>query len=100
MFLNQPVSQENKFWNFNIYFFSILNTKQTNDGVFSNKAGENLNLTKMRVFNHHVKASLEEFEHDAAIIHVGINYILRSKGEKEVNGNLENYQYSWHLSKL
>ena len=54
----------------------------------------------MRVFNHHVKASLEEYEHDAAIIHVGINYILRSKGEKEVNGNQENYQYSWHLSKL
>ena len=94
MFLNQPVFQENKLCNFKTYLFSILNTKQTNDGVFSNKAGEKLNLTKMRVFNHYVKASLEEYEHDAAIIHVGINYILRSKGEKEVNGNQENYQYS------
>ena len=35
--------------------------------------------------NHHVKPSLEEYEYDAAIIHVGINDILRSKGEKEVN---------------
>ena len=33
--------------------------------------------------NHHVKPSLEEY--DAAIIHIGINDILRSKGEKEVN---------------
>ena len=35
--------------------------------------------------NHHVKPSLEEYKYDAAIIHVGINDILRSKGEKEVN---------------
>ena len=35
--------------------------------------------------NHHVKPSLEEYEYDAAIIYVGINDILRSKGEKEVN---------------
>ena len=26
---------------------SILNTKQTNDGVFSNKAGENFNFPKI-----------------------------------------------------
>ena len=30
------VFQENKFWNFKIHLFSILNTKQTNDGIFSN----------------------------------------------------------------
>ena len=35
--------------------------------------------------NHHVKPSLEEYEYDAAIIHVGINDILRGKGAKEVN---------------
>ena len=44
--LNQPVFYENKFCNFKIYLFSILNTKQTNDGIFSNKAGENFNLAK------------------------------------------------------
>ena len=35
--------------------------------------------------NHHVKPDLEEHEYDAASIYVGINEILRSKGEKEVN---------------
>ena len=44
--LNQPVFKENKFCNFKIQLFSILNTKQTNDGIFSNKAGENFNLAK------------------------------------------------------
>ena len=33
--------QENKFCNFKIHLFTILNTKQTNDGIFSSKAGEN-----------------------------------------------------------
>ena len=37
---------KNKFGNFKILSFSILNTKQTNDGIFSNKAGENFNLEK------------------------------------------------------
>ena len=32
---------------FKIHLFSILNTKQTNDGIFSNKAGENFNLAKI-----------------------------------------------------
>ena len=41
LFLNQPVFYENKFCNLKIHLFSILNTKQTNDGIFSNKAGEN-----------------------------------------------------------
>ena len=31
---------------------------------------------------HHGKPSLEEYEYDAAIIHIGINGILRRKGEK------------------
>ena len=39
--LNQPVFKENKICNFKIHLFLILNTKQTNDGIFSNKAGEN-----------------------------------------------------------
>ena len=30
-----------------LIFFSILNSKQTNDGIFSNKAGENFNLAKI-----------------------------------------------------
>ena len=40
---------------------------------------------KAEKFNHQVKPSLEEYEYDAAIIHVGIADILRSKGEREVN---------------
>ena len=35
------------FYNFKIHLFSILNTKQTNDCIFSNKAGENFNLAKI-----------------------------------------------------
>ena len=46
MFLNQPVFQENKICNFKIHLISILNTKQTNDDIFSNKAEENFNLAK------------------------------------------------------
>ena len=46
LFLNQPVFKEN-FLILKIHLFSILNTKQTNDGVFSNKAGENFNLAKI-----------------------------------------------------
>ena len=30
-----------------IHLFSILNTKQTNDGIFTNKAEENFNLAKI-----------------------------------------------------
>ena len=30
-----------------IHLFSILNTKQTNNGIFSNKVGENFNLAKI-----------------------------------------------------
>ena len=33
--------------NFKIHLFSILSTKQTNDGIFSNKATENFNLAKI-----------------------------------------------------
>ena len=36
------VFQENKIYNFKIHLFSFLNTKKTNDGVFSNITGENL----------------------------------------------------------
>ena len=31
---------------FKIHLFSILNTKQINDGIFSNKTRENFNLAK------------------------------------------------------
>ena len=37
----------NKFYNFKNNLFAILNTKQTNDGIFSNKAWENFNLTEI-----------------------------------------------------
>ena len=47
LFLNQPVFQENKICNFESHLLSVLNTKQTNDGTFSNKAGENFNLAKI-----------------------------------------------------
>ena len=40
---------ENKFGDFKIHLFSTLNTKQTNDGIFSNKAGENFNLAKISI---------------------------------------------------
>ena len=40
LFLNQPVFQENKIYNFKIHLISFLNTKQTNDGIFFNKAGK------------------------------------------------------------
>ena len=43
----QPVFQEYKIYNFKIHLFSFLNIKQTNDGIFLNKAGENFNLTKL-----------------------------------------------------
>ena len=46
LILHQPVFSENKFSSFKIHLFSSLNTKQTNDGIFSNKAGENFNLAK------------------------------------------------------
>ena len=45
--LNQLVFQENKICNFKIHLISILNTKQTNDSIFSNKAEENFNLAKI-----------------------------------------------------
>ena len=47
MFLNQPVFQEHKIYNFEIHLFSILDTKQINDGIFLNKTGENVNLAKL-----------------------------------------------------
>ena len=34
LFLNQPAFEENKLSSFKIHLFSILNTKQTNDGIF------------------------------------------------------------------
>ena len=40
LFLNQPVFSENKFCNFKVHLFSILNTKQTNDGFFRTRLGK------------------------------------------------------------
>ena len=34
-------------FNLKIHLFSILNSKQTNDGIFSNKAKKNFNLAKV-----------------------------------------------------
>ena len=38
---------ENKFFNFKIHLYSILNIKQTTDSIYSNKAGESFNLEKI-----------------------------------------------------
>ena len=40
LFLNRPVFQENKIYNFEIYLFQFLNTKQINGGIFSNMTEE------------------------------------------------------------
>ena len=47
LFLNQPVFQENKIYNSKIHLISFLNTKQTNDGIFLNNAGQNFNLANI-----------------------------------------------------
>ena len=47
LFLNQRIFQEIEIYNFKINLFSLLNTKQTNDGNFSKKIGENFNLAKI-----------------------------------------------------
>ena len=41
------VPLRNQISQFKIHLFSTLNTKQRNDGIFSNKAGENSNLAKI-----------------------------------------------------
>ena len=46
-FSNEPVFWDNNFCGFKIQLFSVLNTKQTNNGIFSNKAGKNYNLAKI-----------------------------------------------------
>ena len=46
-FSNQPVSLGNKTCSFKIHLFSILNTNQSNDGIFSSKAEKNFNLAKI-----------------------------------------------------
>ena len=47
LFLNQPVFQENKIYDFKIHLSSFLNTKQTNDAIFLNTTRDNFNLAKM-----------------------------------------------------
>ena len=55
--------------------------KKINSHIHGNK----VYLKKADQLNHHLKTSLEKYKYDAAIIHVGINNILQSKGENEVN---------------
>ena len=43
---NQPAFQENKICNFKIHLFLILNNKQTNPDIFSNKTRDNFNLAE------------------------------------------------------
>ena len=38
---------EIKIYNFKIHLFSFLETRQTNDSIFSNMTGENFNLAKI-----------------------------------------------------
>ena len=50
LILCQPAFQENKIYNFKIHLFSSLNTKQTSDGIFSNKTGEIFPVTRQSDF--------------------------------------------------
>ena len=49
---------------------SILNTKETNNGIFSNKAGENFNLAKMFL---NVRVQLKDFSYSKARILFYVN---------------------------
>ena len=40
--------------------------------------------SKAAQLNHHVKPTLQQYTYDAATIHLGINYILRCKNNKEL----------------
>ena len=46
-FISACFSRKQKNLQFKIHLSSILNTKQTNDGIFSSKAGKNFNLAKI-----------------------------------------------------
>ena len=48
--------------------FSILNTKQTNDGIFSNKAGENFNLSMYVHHWRHPGVFIVNFEHLSCLV--------------------------------
>ena len=53
---------------------------------------------KSTQLNHYVTPTLEEYRYDAAIIHVGINDILRSKHDELVKSTiLEKYIYQQHF---
>ena len=47
LFLNQPVFQENKIYNFKVHLFSFLNSKQKNDCIYFFNAEENFSLVKI-----------------------------------------------------
>ena len=49
---------------------------------------------KSTQLNHYVTLTLEEYSYDAAIIHVGINDILRSKHDKSITLKKYIYQQS------
>ena len=40
---------------------------------------------KASQLNHYIKPTLEEYKYDCAIIHVGINDILRNKNDSDLN---------------
>ena len=44
---------------------------------------------KASQLNHCIKPTLEEYEYDCAIIHVGINDILRNKNDTDLNNLLD-----------
>ena len=62
--------------------------------------------TKADQLNHHVKLILEKYKYDAAVIHVVINDILRSKDENEVNAiprkimNIADTCRNYNISKI
>ena len=63
-----------------------LTMKQINSHIHGGKAFlKGFSGKKADQLNHDVKPSLEGYKYNAGVIHVGINDILRNKGENEVN---------------
>ena len=95
-------------------YADLVSPKMKNVVIFSDSM---VNRLKMKLFNSYIhggkvylkaspgakvdRPSLEDYEYDTAIIHVGINDILQNKDENEVNDiPPKNYKYSRYLSKL
>ena len=61
-----------------------MNIKEINRQIPGGKTHLKALGAKSTQLNHYVTPTLEEYSYDAAIIHVGINDILRSKNSDEI----------------